>query len=112
MVSKSIEAAEKLAKEGVSCTVLNVSTLKPLKIEEVMKYAKGAKSIVCADEQVKTGGLGEEIASMLLEAGVDVPFANVCIQDRFGQSAHGYEELLVEYGLSTEHVYKAVKGLI
>jgi len=32
----------------------------------------------------------------------------VAIDDEFGTSAHGYEELLVKYGLSTNHVYKAV----
>jgi transketolase len=40
---------------------------------------------------------------------VHVPFRQVAINDEFGTSAHSYEELLVKYGLSTDHVYNAVK---
>ncbi|MDR3311869.1 MAG: transketolase family protein, partial [Spirochaetaceae bacterium] len=108
MVSKSVEAAEKLKKEGVSVQVVNVSTLKPLKKDEVLKYAAGKKAIVTAEEAVKIGGLGEAIAA-LLYGEVTTPLARVAIDDRFGQSAHGYEELLKEYGISTEDVYQAVK---
>jgi transketolase len=112
MVSQAMEAAEQLAKDGVGAQVLNVSTLKPLKADEALRYAKGKKAVVCAEEAEKTGGMGEEIASMLLEAGAALPFGNVAINDRFCQSAHGYDELLAEYGLTAGDLVKTVKKLI
>jgi transketolase len=39
---------------------------------------------------------------------VNAKFDMVAIDDKFGTSAHGYEDLLVKYGLSADHVYKAV----
>ena len=111
MVSKAMEAAEKLQKEKISAQVLNVSTLKPLSKAEVLKYAQGKKAILVAEEAVKTGGLGETIASMLIGE-VKTKFDIICINDEFGTSAHNYEDLLVYYGLTANNVYKKVLALI
>jgi transketolase len=108
MVSKSVEAAEKLQAEGISVQVLNVSTLKPLVKEEVLKFARGKKAIITAEESVKTGGLGAAIASLLFGE-INAAFEEVAINDQFGVSAHSYEELLVKFGLSSADVYNAVK---
>ena len=108
MVSKAVEAAERLAAEGVSVQVINVSTLKPLIIEEIVTYAAGKKAVITAEESVKTGGLGQAIASLLM-GNVNVRFEQVAINDEFGTSAHDYEQLLDRYGLSAEHVLQAVK---
>jgi transketolase len=108
MVSKAMEAAEKLKAQGISVEVLNVSTLKPLLKDEVLKYARGKKAVITAEEAVKTGGLGQAIASMLIGE-VNAAFEQVAIDDKFGASAHGYEELLVKYGLSTDDLCGAVK---
>jgi transketolase len=107
MVSKSVEAAAKLKAKGISVQVLNVSTLKPMHKKEVLKYATGKKAIITAEEAVKAGGLGEAIASLVLGE-INAKFEMVAINDEFGTSAHNYEELLVKYGLSANHVYKAV----
>jgi len=108
MVSKAMEAAEKLKGEGVSVQVLNVSTLKPLNSDEILKYARGKKAIITAEESVKTGGLGQAIASVLFGK-INAAFEQVAIDDVFGTSAQNYEELLVHYGISAEDVYRAVK---
>jgi len=107
MVSQSVEAAAKLRARGISVQVVNVSTLKPLHKKEVMKYAAGKKAIITAEEAVKTGGLGEAILSLIVGE-VNAKFAIVAIDDMFGTSGHNYEELLKWYGLSANHVYKAV----
>ena len=59
MVWKSMEAAEKLADEGISVEVINVSTLKPLKKEEILDHLDGKKGIISAEEASRIGGLGE-----------------------------------------------------
>ena len=107
MVSKAVEAAAKLKDKGASVQVVNVSTLKPLLKKEVLKYAAGKKAIITAEESVRNGGLGEAIASLLIGE-TNAAFEMVAIDDKFGTSAKTYEELLVKYGLSANHVYKAV----
>ena len=111
MVSKSVEAAVKLKDDGISAQVVNVSTLKPLLREEVLKYALGKKAVISAEETVKTGGLGNTIAALLFGE-VNAQFRQVAIDDVFGASSHSYEELLVKYGLSTTDVYGAVKDAL
>jgi transketolase len=108
LVWKSTEAAELLKKDGISAQVVNVSTLKPLLKEEVLKYTAGKKAIVTAEEAVKIGGLGAGIASLIIGE-VNLPFEQVGINDEFGTSAQNYGELLEKYGLSTGHIYNAVK---
>jgi transketolase len=111
MVSKSVEAAELLKKDGISVQVVNVSTLKPLKKAELLKYTAGKKAIITAEEATRIGGLGQEIAAHLI-GDINVPFKQIAIDDEFGQSAHNYEELLTEYGISTAHIVDAVRGLL
>ena len=108
MVWKSVEAAELLKAEGISAEVINVSTLKPLKKSEILKYVAGKKAIVTADEQTKIGGLGSAIAAQIIGE-VNLPFAQIGIDDQFGTSAHSYEELLVRYGLTEKDIARAAK---
>jgi transketolase len=107
MVSKSVEAAGKLKAQGISVQVLNVSTLKPLNKKEVLKDAAGKKAVIVAEEAVRTGGLGQAIASFIIGE-VKAKFESVAIDDEFGTSSLNYDELLTKFGLSSDHVYKAV----
>ncbi|GHU08870.1 transketolase [Spirochaetia bacterium] len=111
MVSKAEEALVSLGKEGISVELLNVSTLKPLCKEEILKYVSGKKAVIVAEEAVKSGGLGEAIAS-LIAGEVNLPFGQVCINDVFGTSARNYDELLKKYNLSAKDVYSAVKKAV
>jgi transketolase len=74
----------------------------------VLKYAAGKKAVVTAEEANKIGGLGSGIASLIMGE-VDASFEQIGIDDQFGTSAHSYGELLEKYGLSSDHIYHAVK---
>ena len=108
MVWKSMLAADELQQAGISAEVVNVSSLKPLKKEEVLKYVSGKKAIVTAEEATRIGGMGSTIASLIIGE-VCLPFEQVAIQDQFGTSAHSYEELLVRYGLTEKDIVRAAR---
>jgi transketolase len=111
MVSKALEAAEALAKDGLSVRVLNVSTLKTLDRKAVMTHAAGVKAIVTAEEANVIGGLGSAVVEAL--RGVShAPVEFVGVQDRFGVSAENYEILLQHYGLTAAAVASAVRRLL
>jgi transketolase len=118
MTGSTVEAAERLSDEGAGVLVINVSTLKPLYAEEILKYAAGARLVLAAEEAVKTGGIGQAIASVLLESqasgalAVMPAFRQIAIEDSFGTSARSYEELLERYGLSADHAYTAAKKFL
>jgi transketolase len=109
MVSRALVAAEELAKLNISVRVVNISSLKPVDEESIKKMAEGMKGIVTAEEHSVIGGVASMVSFVLRGSGI--PLIPVAIDDRFGQSAHSYNELLEEYDLTPEAVVDAVKKL-
>jgi len=110
MVSHPLEAAEMLKKEGLHIRVINMSTIKPIDRDLIIKAAKETRAIVTAEEHSIIGGLGEAVAGAVAEE-CPVPVKKVGIQDKFGQSGLA-EELLAHYGLMPKDIAEAVKEAI
>ncbi len=107
MVNEAIQAAEKLAEDGISVRVLDMHTIKPLDEEAILKAAAETKSIITAEEHSVIGGLGAAVASVV-SSRCPARVTMVGVQDRFGQSGKP-EELKKEYGLTADDIVKAVK---
>ena len=106
MVSEALKAEKLLEERGIKARVINVSTIKPLDTETVLKAAKECKFIVTSEEHSVIGGLGSAVSEYLSE----VHPAKVIkhgIQDIFGQSADG-ETMLTNYGLRAENIVELV----
>jgi transketolase len=111
MVSRSLEAAAALATEGISVKVLDIGTIKPLDRDAIIRYAGGVDAIVTAEEHSIIGGIGSAVVEAL--RGVShAPVEFVGINDTFGISAEGYNELLLHFGLTSEAVANTVKMLL
>ena len=110
MVAKALEASEVLEKEGISARVINISTIKPIDKDIILKAAKETKGIVTAEEHSIIGGLGSAVAEVLVE-NCPVPMKRVGVEDTFGESGNG-DERLVKYGLTPENIIKNVKSEI
>ncbi|MCQ4937257.1 MULTISPECIES: alpha-ketoacid dehydrogenase subunit beta [Anaerotignum] len=67
MVKKALEAAEKLAAEGISAEVLDPRTIAPLDKETIRKSIEKTHRAIVVEEGNKTGGIGAEIAAMMQE---------------------------------------------
>ncbi len=111
MVSKALEAAKALETEGISTRVINISTIKPLDREAVIRYARGVDAIVTAEEHSIIGGIGSAVVEAL--RGVShAPVEFVGIPDSFGISAEGYDELLAHFKLTSDEIARTVKTLL
>ncbi len=110
MVASSLEAAEALGRQGISAEVINVSTIKPLDKETLIKSAQKTGKVVAVEEHSIIGGLGSAIAELLSDT-YPVPMAKVGIKDVFGRSGEP-AELLKYYGLTSEDISQAVQGLV
>jgi transketolase len=111
MVSRALEAAKILESEGISVRVMDISTIKPLDREAVIRYAAGVDAIVTAEEHSIIGGIGSAVVEAL--RGVShAPVEFVGIPDSFGISAEGYEELLTLFKLTSGEVAKTVRTLL
>lgn len=105
MVGKALEAAEEL-KDRVSVKVVNVSTIKPMNKEAIIRIVKDCKAVVTAEEHSITGGLGSAISEVLCKE--CKPIEYVGVNDTFGGSGHNYEDVLNYYGLTKEHIAEAI----
>lgn len=109
MVSAALEAAETLAKEGVQCRVINMSTLKPFDEETVQLAARETGAIVTAEEHYVHGGLGGMVSQTVGRV-LPVPLEIVALE-RYAESGKP-EQLLAKYGLTAGHVEKAVRKVL
>ena len=110
MVAEALEAARQLAEKGIRAAVLNVSTIKPLDVEAVVKAARATGAVVTCEEHSVIGGLGSAVAEVLGEE-YPVPLERVGIRDTFGQSGKP-AELLEHYGLTAAHIARAAERAV
>ena len=110
MVHEARMAAKKLEEEGISVTVIDMFTLKPIDRESIVKHSKGKKLVVTAENHSITNGLGSAVAEVLAEECL-TKLVRVGVKERFGQVGT-LEFLQEEYGLRAEDIYQAVKNNI
>lgn len=110
MVAKALEAAKELEGEGISLRVINMSTIKPIDREIIVKAARETKAIITAEEHSIIGGLGAMVSSVVCDE-YPTRVRMIGIKDVFGQSGTP-EELMEKYNLTSEAIIKEVKGLL
>ncbi|HHW03114.1 MAG TPA: transketolase family protein [Thermoanaerobacterales bacterium] len=110
MVAKALEAAEILDGNGISASVINIHTIKPLDVETVLREAGSTGRAITIEEHSIIGGLGSAIAEVLIEK-MPVKMKRIGINDLFGQSGTP-DELLKHYGLTAEHIVSAVNEML
>ena len=106
MVYEATEAAKQLGEQGIKARVVNVSTIKPLDEETVLKAAKECKFIVTSEEHSVIGGLGSAVSEFLSE-NHPTKVIKHGIQDVFGQSADG-DTMLNNYKLRAKDIVEVV----
>ena len=110
MVSKALDAAKKLENDGISVRVINMSTIKPIDREIIVKAAKETKAIITAEEHSIIGGLGAMVSSVVCDE-CPTRVRMIGIKDVFGQSGTP-DELMKKYNLTSEEIIKEVKTLL
>ena len=110
MVAPALEAAEELEREGISCRVLNMSTLKPIDEAAITKATTETGAIVTAEEHLEQGGLGSTVARVAAKH-QPAPMEFVAIKDTYAMSGKS-AELLQRYGLTAKDIAQAVRAVI
>jgi transketolase len=109
-VFEALEAAERLAEDGISASVIDMHTVKPLDTGLLLEEAKRTGHILVAEEHQIWGGLGSAAATFLAKKH-PCKMGFVAIQDTFAESGKA-EELLEKYGLTHPHIIKAAKKIL
>ena len=109
-VSNCLEAAEKLAADGIDAKVINIHTIKPLDEELIVAAAKETGKVVTVEEHSVIGGLGSAVCDALAEK-APTPVKKIGIQDVFVESGPAVQ-LVKKYGLDADSIYKEVKAFV
>ncbi|GAB4196710.1 MAG: alpha-ketoacid dehydrogenase subunit beta [Wenzhouxiangellaceae bacterium] len=110
-VKETLEAADKLAEQGISAEVIDVATIKPLDTETIIESVQKTGRCVIVHEAARTGGMGAEIAAQLADAGLWSLHAPV-------KRVTGYDSVMplykmeMKYMPSTQRILNAVQEVM
>ena len=110
MVSEAIKAGEELKAQGINARIINLSTIKPLDEELILKAARECGKVVTCEEHSVIGGLGEAVSALLAEK-LPTPVRRIGVDDEFGHSGPA-ADLLKDFGLSAENIVDTVKAFV
>ena len=109
-VEQALAARELLAAEGISASVVNISTIKPLDEELVVAEAARCGAVVTCEEHNIIGGLGGAVCECMAEK-KPTPVLRVGVQDVFGRSGPA-KELVSYFGLDAASIAAKAKAAI
>lgn len=107
MVYEALEARKMLLEEGISASVINAHTVKPLDVKTIVDDAKITGAVVVSEEHNIIGGLGSAVAEAIGE-NYPVPVVKHGVNDVFGKSGPA-KELIEYYGLNAKGICEKVK---
>lgn len=109
LLSKVVEAAELLEKEGVRAEVIDMQTLKPFDAKLVIQSARKTGAVVTVEENSIWGGLFSAVSEALIGT-YPIPVVGIGLND-FAESGD-YEQLLTKYGFSAQNIVSKVREII
>lgn len=108
MVSNALKAAELLLEKGITATVVDVHTIKPIDKDTILKNC-GKKLLVSVEEHNVVGGLGTAIADVLSEQRNSAPLLKLGVQDHF-MPVGDYNYLVEQAGLTPEQIAASIEN--
>lgn len=110
MTSKAVSAAKELEKQGIHARVINMSSIKPIDEDAIVKAAKETGAILTCEEHTVNGGLGGAVAEVLAK-NCPAIMSMIGTNDTFGESGTA-DSLLEKYGLTADHIVEEAKKLL
>ena len=106
--SRTMEATELLAADGLAVDLVHVPVIKPLDGAALLAALDGASLVVTVEEHTVIGGLGGAVAELLAEQGGGPPLRRIGLRDVFGESGSN-DALLEHFGLSPARVADRIR---
>lgn len=106
MVYQSLQAATLLSGQGVTCSVINMHTIKPVDDALIKEKVTGCKLVVTVEEGFVNGGLGTAVAEVLIKENIVIPMQMIGLSDF--PHAGSYKYMLSETGLDSVHIAETI----
>lgn len=110
-VYPALEAAGLLQQAGIEATVVSMHTIKPLDTALLASLAQHCEAILTVEEHSVNGGLGEAVASFLLQNQWHKPFKIMGIPDEYTVTG-SQNEIFTHYGISASGIAQAATSVL
>ena len=110
MVDVAMRAAQQLSLEHINARVINLSSIKPIDEDVLVKAAKETGAIVTAEEHSVIGGMGSAVAEVIVKK-MPVPMEMLGIEGVFGESGKP-DQLLDKHHLNVDGLVAKVKSVL
>lgn len=107
MVSQSLKAADVLEERGISCSVINLHTIKPLDESTIEVAAKNHKLVVTVEEHSIFGGLGSAVSEVMAKGSNHAVLDIIGINDLFVKPGD-YQYQIEQSGLTAEQIVERI----
>jgi 2-oxoisovalerate dehydrogenase E1 component beta subunit len=111
-VHHGMRLAEKLAADGVQCSVLDLRTLSPLDREAVLAVARHCSKVLIIEEDTRTGSIGESVAAIIQEEAFEYLDAPVRVVGSLDTPVPYSPPLEEEFLAGDERIERAARLLI
>ena len=109
-VARALDAAEELAREGLSARVVNLPTIQPVDLDLLARCAAETGAVVTAEDHSVRGGLGSAVAEALARTR-PTPIEFVGLADEFGRSGEP-DELAAHYAIDATGIAAAARRVL
>jgi len=110
LIEDTLNAADELEKQGISSRVINMSSIKPIDEEAIVKAAEETGKIVTIDNHNIYGGMGSAVAEVVTEK-MPVKVKRIGVNDVFGKSGSN-EEMKEKFGLTAGNIVKGALSVL
>ena len=109
----NVKAAEELEKEGVSCRVVSMHTIKPIDKEMIIDSAKNTGGIITVEEHNLMGGLGSAVAEVLCDENIaPKKFKRLAFPDVNVAKIGGQAWIREQYGLQAGGIAQSIRDVL
>ena len=110
MLSTALEVRERLARSGISASVISMHTVKPIDRDLIAELSLRCRLMVTLEEHSLIGGLGGAVASVLTEDSLDIGLMKQALPDKYIHEAGSHRYILERVGLTPEKISSHIAG--
>ncbi len=110
MIPRALEAADRLMEKGIDAEVINLSCIKPIDTDTIVRSLKKTGKAVTAENHSVIGGMGSAVLETICDK-YPVPVKMVGIPDKYGESAE-LKNLFKKYHLTSEDIFNSAIDIV
>jgi len=112
IISSVLDATARLREEGINADIINMTTLKPIDEEGIIRSAQKTGRVVTVEEHQIIGGLGSAVSEVLCSNNIRASFERLGFRDTFCTEYGWHRDLLEFYGMSPNSIFNVCKNLL